>query len=655
MRLKSLKLKNFQGIKKLELNFDGKSAAIYGDNATGKTTVFNAVTWLLFDKASTGAKGFTPKTKNADGDAHNLNHTATVEFILENGEILALGKDYHEVYKKKKGSPAKEFSGHTIDYFVNGIPVKEKEYLAAISGVCDAEQLKILTMPHYFAETMTWEARRKLLLEICGEVNDEEILSKPEFEELTELLKTPGTSEKRYTIDEFKKIAAGRKTAINKELAEIPGRIDEANRSLYGTTDKTEEQLNAEIAEHQKKLDALQIEYDEHLQGDDGSAELTKKISAEKVRLEEIKGRYAQEEAEKNAAVRKKESDIETLIAKKHADLQSTELNCNIKTDEIHQLKKMREELINKYSEVQKKTFDKSNTICPVCGREYPPEKTEEMIAEFNANKSRILTELNERGKKTASKDMIEKLQAEIDKYTEDAERMTANIAELHECLSAVRDNIAVYPPVEETEEYKSCTAAITALREQKENLSVNRSQQYKEIVDKMRSVRDHIEKLQGEKVNLAFAESVHKRINELKDKESELAREYEKLEKTLYLCDLFIKEKVSSLTDKINDKFKTVSFRLFSEQINGGIKEECEVLVPAGDGRMVPFAFANNAARINAGLEIINTLSEYWDVNMPVFIDNAESVTKLIETGIQTIRLVVSEPDKSLRLELSE
>ena len=75
--------------------------------------------------------------------------------------------------------------------------------------------------------------------------------------------------------------------------------------------------------------------------------------------------------------------------------------------------------------------------------------------------------------------------------------------------------------------------------------------------------------------------------------------------------------------------------------------------MVPTDDGRLVPFAFANNAARINAGLEIIDTLSAHWGVTMPVFVDNAESVTRLTHTTAQVIRLVVSEPDKKLRLEV--
>ena len=65
-----------------------------------------------------------------------------------------------------------------------------------------------------------------------------------------------------------------------------------------------------------------------------------------------------------------------------------------------------------------------------------------------------------------------------------------------------------------------------------------------------------------------------------------------------------------------------------------------------------VPYQALNNGAKINVGIDIINTLSLAYGVRVPLFIDNAESVTRLEETETQTIRLVVSEQDKELRID---
>lgn len=153
MKIKSLRLENFQGLKAATFDFEGQSASIYGDNATGKTTAYNAVTWLLFDRPSTGAKNYTPKTKGPEGDLHYLDHAAEARFIMDDGRLVTLRKVFRENYKKKRGSATAEFDGHSVDFFIDGVPVKEKEYTATLMAFCGgAEKMKMLTMPHYFAE-----------------------------------------------------------------------------------------------------------------------------------------------------------------------------------------------------------------------------------------------------------------------------------------------------------------------------------------------------------------------------------------------------------------------------------------------------------------------------------------------------------------------
>jgi len=261
MKLLTLKLENFQGLKSEEFKFDGYSASIYGDNATGKTTVFNAITWLLFGKASTGAKNYTPKTKGPDGDLHYLDHAAEATFKLNDGRVITLRKVYHEVYKKKRGSATEEFDGHTIDFYIDGVPTKEKEYEATMLSLCggSAEKMKMLTMPNYFPEEMSWDARRKILLEICGDVSDEDVInSTPELKDLPNYLLMPGTTNQYYTVDEYKKIASAKKTEINKQLQEIPGRIDEAQRAIpdiKGLNPKTIDQKIQELNKQKSELE----------------------------------------------------------------------------------------------------------------------------------------------------------------------------------------------------------------------------------------------------------------------------------------------------------------------------------------------------------------------------------------------------------------
>jgi chaperonin cofactor prefoldin len=139
------------------------------------------------------------------------------------------------------------------------------------------------------------------------------------------------------------------------------------------------------------------------------------------------------------------------------------------------------------------------------------------------------------------------------------------------------------------------------------------------------------------------------KRIEELKAEEKRLAAEFEKLEGELYLIEQFIKTKVAMLTDRINAKFETVRFKLFNQLINGGIEDCCEITVNG-----IPFnAGLNNAARIQAGLDIIRALQQHFGMKAPVFCDNRESVSEIPEMGCQVVSLVVSPEDKTLRVEV--
>ena len=139
------------------------------------------------------------------------------------------------------------------------------------------------------------------------------------------------------------------------------------------------------------------------------------------------------------------------------------------------------------------------------------------------------------------------------------------------------------------------------------------------------------------------------KRIEELKAEERQLAAEYEELESQLYLTEEFIRAKVRMLEEKINNKFEMARFKLFNVLVNGGIEECCETMY---DG--VPYSNLNNGARLNIGLDIINTLAEHYGFAPPIWLDNAESVTDILQTKGQQIRLVVSEKDKQLRVETS-
>lgn len=655
MKLLKMVLENFQGIKELTLDFDGKSASIYGDNATGKTTVFNAITWLLFDKASTNAKNYTPKTKGKDGDVHNLEHSSEAVFKTETDRIVTLKKVYKEVYKKKRGSATEEFSGHTIDYYTDGVPVKEKEFVAAIENLCgDSELMKMLTMPDYFPEQLSWEARRKLLLTICGDVSDEDVIhGNSELKELSDYLIMPGTTDQSYSVDEYKKIASAKKSDINKQLDEIPGRIDEAQRAIPDTTGMNADEIEDNIAILTAKKDKLLEEKATVSTGDAATIEIKKALSELETDIQKSKSAHIKKQNEVNEGtnqeIAKARDELRYIIKKQQTNAdETTKLQ-----EKRSKLVSLREQLVKDYQEVNNVCWDEGKEMCPTCGQGLPPEEIEELKSQFNIRKSKKLTEINERGQEECSKDIIKDVEKQLAEKEVEGKAIKQTLEEQEKLIEALQSKLQEVEPFEDTGEYAAIASKMDELRVKLNDESKCTIEAVRAVQAKIDTVNADIEAEKAKTLQLKMADSQNKRIKELNQKEQTLAAEYEKLEKGIYLCEQFIKAKVSALTEKINDKFKNVRFRLFQEQINGGLKEDCEVMIPTKEGRMVPFAFANNAARINAGLEIIAAISESCDIQMPVFIDNAESVTHLDDMDTQIIRLVVSESDKQLRLEV--
>jgi hypothetical protein len=284
--------------------------------------------------------------------------------------------------------------------------------------------------------------------------------------------------------------------------------------------------------------------------------------------------------------------------------------------------------------------------LCPTCGQDLPELKIKDSIARFNQQKAEHLADISAKGKQSA--DNVKAREQDILAATEKISTARARIADITREILGLNETL------------KGIVAEPTP--EQRVEIEVFQKLRA-EVADEIRSIKDSsmtmvagikgaIDELDRQFADIATreaeiraAETSVRRIEELKAQETTLANEFERLEYELHLLDRFTEIKVSRLESQINAKFKLARFKLFDTQVNGGLAECCETIF---DG--VPWSRGlNNAARINVGLDIIRTLSAHYGVSAPVFIDNAESVTSLIEIDSQVVRLVVDETAKTL------
>jgi len=652
MKILNLTLQNFKGIRYFNLDTQGNDTNIYGDNATGKTTLADAFMWLLFDKDSANRKDFQIKTLGSDGEPeHGLDHSVEAILQLESGNHLALKKVYKEVWTKKRGSATAEFTGHTVDHFIDGVPVKKKEYDERIAEIADENIFRLLTDPKYFNEILHWQKRRELLLQVCGDVSDEEVIARQKA--LSALKDILGNR----TIEQQRKIIQARLNEINKELERIPVRIDEAERNLPDIDDKTDPvKLQAEIEDIRATLQAKQEELAQVRAGG-LMAEKNRQIKEIESQIIDLRNKLRIALDEKVADTRADLQSVRYKMLQTRSKLESNTSSLKQKELYIKAYEEKLSKLRQIWHEENAKTFEfEQSDTCPACGQPLPKERLQEArdkaLAEFNRNKAEKLESINEEGKRLKE----EKLALEKDMETVRAEIETAKL-ELSE-FEKMEAEVKAYidkamqgaVPVESTPEYAELHKQIDAIRSEMSEIEIANRTTVLKLSSEIYELNNSIKSLEQVQARIESRKTGEKRIQELKDRERELAEEFEELERQLYLTEEFIRTKVRMLEDKINSKFKLARFKLFDVQVNGALAECCETTFNG-----VPYSNLNNGAKLNIGLDVINTLSEHYGFAPPVWLDNAESVVNILPTKGQQIRLIVSGMDKKLRIELAE
>lgn len=640
--LKQLTLKNFKGIKDLTIDFTNLTN-VKGDNGTGKSTIADAFTWLLFDKDSQDRKDFEIKTLDCNNEViHGLEH-GVIGILNVDGKDITLLKIYKEKWQKKRGEAEKQLTGHETLYYIDEVPAKKSDYQAKVNELVDENVFKLITNPLFFSLNMSWKDRRSIILSIIGDIETENIINyKTELEPLKKLLEDKD-------IEALRKYIAALKKKLNDDIKAIPIRIDEDNNSIKDYDFKALEIRKQEIMVALNKID------DELLD----SSKSNESLLAEKDKLYNFKSQLreleykAREKAQKPLIkLREELRNIESETEKIDNKLYKLNATIDGKIADRRELSIDVVRLREKWADVNSRQliFGENEFVCPTCKRELDPAdintKKQEMQGNFQQDKSKKLAAIKAEGKTINEK--IEKFNIEIDELNKEKDTLTSKYSELTQHQADLKEQIANF----KIEENVARSGEEMQLMKQISDLETKLSQpttQNTMIVDlreKKSKLQQELEEINSQLAYKDINAELRNKIEKLQDDERILAQRIADLEKQEYLTEEFIKTKVELLESSINSKFKFVKFRLFNTLVNGAIEECCEALI---DG--VPFGNANTASQINAGIDIINVISEHYGVQAPIFIDNRESVNQIIDCNSQLINLIVSK-DKKLKVE---
>lgn len=624
MKLQQLTLQNFKGIKSLSFEFDGEDKFIFGDNATGKTTVFDGLCWLLFGKDSLDRADFEIKTLVNGEPIHKVNHEVEAIFINDDGSDFTLKRVYREKYTNPRGGETK-LTGHTTDYFINEVPVKEKEYKSYINNVIAEDVFKLITNPLYFNETYSWQNRRKLLLEMCGDVDDDHVInSRADLKRLTELLGG-------RTVEEQKKIVAAKKTAINKELDMLPVRIDEAIRNKPEVVSPKAD-LEASIKTLAAGIDDLE-QQKAVLNNGLGSTVRQMRITELGHKIDARKSEVLSAYRETKARLR---SDYEAILAK----LKITEAERDRYVDRGYDLEQEIAREADRINTLQEE-FDAINAqtftgeACPTCGQALPADQLSKLEEVFNTEKAAKLEEWQ--------------------RLIDGAIQMRSNYEEQRDVMAVKADGLCSLIQ-EQSDAYNAKFKAYEELFEPDlaedpvlsdlnaelfmlnlDDSGTADQEKLAEIYGEIAAMKEKKASLETELNKYKMIDDIDQRVLDLEREQQRLAAEKNVLDETSFLIDEFVKAKVDLLEQTINSHFEHARFKMFNVLVNGSVEECCETTYKG-----VPYRSMNNAARINVGIDIINALTKFYNVTAPVFIDNAEAVTTFNKCNSQTIKLVV-------------
>lgn len=672
--IKSIHIENFKGIKELDVNFS-ENTKISGQNAAGKTTIFDAFTWLLFNKNSAGDEKFNVRPLNKEGTRIDNVEIKVVSIMDVDGKEVELSKVQKQNWVKKRGTNTVSLQGNPNSYEIDGYPKSEAEFKEYVSGIAQSEEMfKMLTNPQHFS-SLKWKDQRDILMKLVPEVSDVELAQTDAKYAplLSELEKAPSTDDIRA---KFSKALSEWK----KKQAEIPVRIDEAEKS----------KVDVDVAEQELAKVDLERKIKEIEGKIKNAGNATEELKREEMQLQFDMSGIMQT---MNRDMKNKRSEIEADLCGCKNELDYFASTISLKEKQISDNAKAiadadteRKRLGEEYNAEKAKAFDESayqfdeskwifdesSTVCALCGQTLPEDKIEQLKADFESRKRKAKEDAEEKLKSERFKFDTDK-KVELNRLitigtekknliAELTEKNTNLQAEIEALKKQEKDAIAkkealsktLYEMPEEAdysqnEEYVKMKARHDEVLEEIEKMNANGEDA---AVESLKSEKEELQTRLDE-VNSTIAKAsmnveIDERIGQLQEEQKEIGQKVADQEQILYLLEEFIRFKLDKVSETINSHFKTVNFKLFEMQLNGGMKDCCECTVNG-----VPYSTLNSGHRIVAGLDIIRSLSELYGVSVPIFLDNAESLNDFNVPDMDTQLIILSvSADKQLKVE---
>lgn len=651
IKLRSLTLTNFKGVRECHIDFTGAVTLVYGENGTGKTTLYDAYLWLLFGKDSAGRSDFNLKTLASNGKFIPRLEHSVIGVLEVDGKPVKLQRVLFEKWSKVNGSTEETMKDETR-FFINDVRCgTKKEYQAEISEIIPEDVFRLITNPYLFPR-LSAEDQKDMLLEIVGNISNEDVAAlSPEF--LAWLDHINGTSLIKYAQE-----MAAKKKNCKDTLATIPASIETAQNIMSGVGDEDWAELEKELATKKKSLANIETQLSDINATANAQnmrkAKISQEIGNKRMALS---NRQTSVRVQANSDRNKALSDLQAM----ESELATTQRTITSKRNELvsvqAEIKRQDSDIValrEQFKAVAKETFTppaEGSLVCPCCHEplrgDNLTKQIETLRGNFEQDKSKRQKDIQARGIPLGQS--LANNQATETRLTGQISNLEDKVLDLKGRIEIAKAHIpAALNPDELIAKDAECIALSNEITELENQLNATTapSDDLSELKEAKAILSESIAELNRRLGKRDTIIRCQKEIEELEEKRIANNQALTEIEQWEDVYTRFLKAKDEMLYERINDLFSYVSFSFVKEQKNGGEKITCVCTVNG-----TPYPDVNAAGKLNAGLDIINALCKAKGYSAPIFIDNRESVNEAIPTISQVINLCVSR-DKTLTIQ---
>lgn len=650
IKFKKIRIRNFRGLVSFDANLEGRSVRISGANGLGKSSVADAITWVLFGKDSRRRTAFPiDPVDDAGRIIHNLDVSVELEMLID-GQPTTLRRRRQEKWVQKRGMTREQLDGHQTTCYIDGRPLPSSDFSSHVDTIVKEELFRALTTPDYFP-SLPMDQQYRLLVKIVGTRTLAEIAAKDE-----EALKVVDELGQR-PIDQYRQGLTYDLQRTRKELETIPVRLSEVQGFIEQAKAKGADGKTAQ--RHAKGIEEKLRQVTQEIDSMAGV------VRAENARYNDQRA-YIQQLRQQRAAIedriekqnREARTLHQSLVCKAKEEMEATEERHTAAKTMLglheRRLKDLEQQLTDfrsRWEEVERLSFswNAEEAVCPTCGQPLPQDQADQKRVEaemrFNERKMKQQDALDEEGKKlAASKQRLQDLSAAAREEMATAERL---MPEARERLSKAEAEPIEQADYHDASDWQRLTAEIDQrMKELEQTTQAQEPPQLAALRTEEQAYRKELRLLEQTIDRSKQIDEYIRREKELQKWRTTLSGDVARMQTRLEAAERLQLLEANDLQQRVNDLFPSVRFRLSRELLNGREVGHCELSV---DG--VPYSGLSTSERINAGLELINALARHYNIVAPIVIDNAEAVNKVATTLGQQILLEVS-PAKKLSVE---